>query len=105
MDGRNLLLLEGFGLGGVSCQVSVRKLGEFPGGSLALKELVLGPGVGRIDEFTDKGFGFDNDVGGVELDIGVLNGGCSSRDDTCPDREGRLVGVQLCDRAVDGDSK
>ena len=105
MDGRNLLLLEGFGLGGVSRQVGIRELGEFPGGSLALKELVLGPGVSRVDEFADKGLGLDGDVGGIKLDVGVLDGGCGSRDDACPDREGRLVGDQLCDRAVDGDSE
>lgn len=105
MDGRNLLLLEGLGLGRVSRQVGVRELREFPSGSLALKEFVLGPSVGRVDEFADKRLGLDGDVGGVELDVGVLNGGCGSRDDTCPDREGVLIGDKLCDRAVDGDSE
>lgn len=105
MDGSNLLLLEGLGLGGISRQVGVRELGKFPGGSLALKKLVLGPGVGRVNEFADKGLGLDGDAGGVELDVGILNGGCGSRDDACPDREGLLAGIQLCDRAVDRDSE
>lgn len=80
MNSGDLLLLEGLGLGRVGRHVGVRELGEFPGGGLALKELVLGTGVGLVDELADKGLGLKDRACGVHFDVRVLDGGVSARD-------------------------
>lgn len=48
----------------------------------ALKELVFSPGVGGLVQLADKGLSLDRRACGVELDVGVLDRGGGTGDNT-----------------------
>lgn len=104
MDRGNLLLLEGTSLGGVSGQVGVRELGEFPNSCLAFKELVVGRGGSLVVQSANKALGLDGALG-IEFGIRVLNIAISAGDSAPPDRKDVFISGQLVGLAVDHDTK
>lgn len=87
MDGGDLLLLEGLGLGRKSGKVGIGDLGQVPDGHWTLKELVKSAGGLGIIQLASEGFGLDRGASCRELDIRVFHVVISARDSAGPDGE------------------
>lgn len=101
VNGCNLIVVKDLGVRWPGSEVGVRDRGEGPFRGGTLKELVIRMSRSDVVELTDKGLSLDGSTGSIKLDVGVLDRGCGSGDDTREDGEGVFGGSELCDLTID----